>query len=231
MRQEVRQVELLGAGVRALQVLEREVAGINGLHNEVPLTRHSPVSSGENLGLVPAVRATCSGESRRIGAEDKVGHEGWCREGDPTPPPRTIAGFITFAGNPDQVSVARTFIRKLLSGDPVLDSAMLVVSELVSNSVQHSRSSLPGGSVTVYVLHVGTRVRIEVIDDGGEGVPRLRPLDGVELPDWAGSLDELDLRGRGLRLIDAVAECWDFTIGRHKTITWAELSPTPAPGV
>ncbi|MCW2876128.1 MAG: hypothetical protein JWQ95_228 [Sphaerisporangium sp.] len=138
---------------------------------------------------------------------------------------RTIAGYVTLAGHVEQAGVARAFVRKLLIGDPLLDSALLVVSELVSNSVQHSRSSLPGGSVTVYLLHVGARVRIEVLDDGADGVPCMRPASGTELADWAGVLDEVDLRGRGLRLVHAVAACWDFTIGHRRTTTWVELSP------
>ncbi|MEU9889733.1 ATP-binding protein [Sphaerisporangium sp. NPDC051011] len=149
----------------------------------------------------------------------------------PAPGVRAVAGCVTLPGRVDQVGVARAFTRRLLHGDPVLDTALLVVSELASNSVQHSRSSLPGGTVTLYVLHVGARVRIEVHDDGADGVPHMRPAGSETLPEWDGELDELDLRGRGLRLVDEVTACWGFAIGHRRTTTWAELTPAEDIGI
>ncbi|MEU8272255.1 ATP-binding protein [Sphaerisporangium sp. NPDC049002] len=223
-------MELLGAGARVLQVLEREVSRI-----DVPQTDRTaaqsvpPASSRETVRPSAAVPGPGMDPQGVIVVDGAIGHDDEHRNGT-QPGAWTVAGYLTLAGHVEQVGAARAFVRKLLAGDPLLESALLVVSELVSNSVQHSRSSLPGGTVTLYVLHVGTRVRIEVQDDGADGVPCLRSAEAAELPEWAGALDELDLRGRGLRLVDAVAACWGFTIGRRKTTTWAELSPTDTPG-
>jgi hypothetical protein len=76
----------------------------------------------------------------------------------------------------------------------------------------------------VYVLHAGARVRVEVLDDGAQGVPCMRPADGAALPGWAGALDTVEAGGRGLRLVNAVAACWGVTLGHRRTTTWAELS-------
>ncbi|MGW4640187.1 ATP-binding protein [Sphaerisporangium sp. NPDC004334] len=186
-------MELLGAGARVLQVLEREVLRI-----DVPLRYQ-----------IPAQRVPEAADGERTAAAWRA---------------RTVAGYVVLAGRVEQVGVARAFARKLLGGDPLLDTALLVVSEMVSNSVQHSRSSLPGGTVTLYILHVDARVRIEVQDDGSDGIPCMRPAGSEAFPEWSGDLDEVDLRGRGLRLVDEVATCWGFAIGHRKTTTWAELS-------
>ncbi|MFC4586850.1 ATP-binding protein [Sphaerisporangium corydalis] len=163
-------------------------------------------------------------------AIDPAGTHDEHRNGTP-PGAWAVAGYLTLAGHVEQVGTARAFVRRLLlPEDPLLDSALLVVSELVTNSVQHSRSSLPGGTITLYVLHVGARLRLEVIDDGAEGIPHMRPAAPAELPDWTETLDEVDLRGRGLRLVNAVATSWNFTIDHHSTTTWAELTPTKDPG-
>jgi anti-sigma regulatory factor (Ser/Thr protein kinase) len=73
-----------------------------------------------------------------------------------------------FTARPEQVGRARKFLAAAVGGCPVTDDAVLVVSELASNSILHSASSRPGGAFTVQVevLH-GDYVRIEVRDEGG----------------------------------------------------------------
>jgi anti-sigma regulatory factor (Ser/Thr protein kinase) len=51
-----------------------------------------------------------------------------------------------------QVRAAREFVERVLgAGHPCTGDAVLLVSELVTNSVRHSGSALPGGRVTVTV--------------------------------------------------------------------------------
>jgi anti-sigma regulatory factor (Ser/Thr protein kinase) len=67
----------------------------------------------------------------------------------------------------------------------------LVVTELVTNAVLHARSA------PILTVAVGpSAIRVEVFDDG-PGTPRLRPLG-----------DEPVTSGRGLALVDMVAESW-----------------------
>ncbi|MFC4535422.1 ATP-binding protein [Sphaerisporangium dianthi] len=242
MRREAGRVELLGAGARVLQVLEREVTRVG-----VPLWEEASaqfvaaeIGAATAQVLKVAERALgCAASDGSAGqapgmvvADTATGRE----EADDTAPDidrdramaphaRTVAGFVTLASRVDQVGVARAFARELLAGCPLLEEALLVVSELASNSVQHSRSSLPGGTVTLYVLHAGARVRVEVQDDGADGVPCMRPAGSEAFPAWTGDLDEVGLRGRGLLLVEELATCWGFAVGHHRTTTWAELSP------
>ena len=71
---------------------------------------------------------------------------------------------MTFAGRPDQVREARAFVARLLDpSHPCRDVAVLLVSEMVTNSLLHGGSgSGPGESVTVTVVAWAASVRVEV---------------------------------------------------------------------
>jgi anti-sigma regulatory factor (Ser/Thr protein kinase) len=89
---------------------------------------------------------------------------------------------------------------------------VLLLSELVTNSVRHSASGLPGRTVTVTVLSGGDVTRVQVTDMSGTTVPALRhPVSGM-----AGG-------GRGLHLVDALAARWGFEQDGGHTTSWFEL--------
>lgn len=94
----------------------------------------------------------------------------------------------------------------------VCDTAQLLVSELFTNAVQHSDSS----RISCLLHGGGTRLRIEIHDQGGENT--------VPLPGWATPDDE---HGRGLLLVDALSEEWgvDRTEGEEGRVVWVELGP------
>ena len=72
----------------------------------------------------------------------------------------------------------RAFVGAVLgTGHPCGDDAALLVSELFTNSVQHSASGFPGETVTVSVTDRGGVVRVEVIDRSGPRLPDLCPAD------------------------------------------------------
>jgi anti-sigma regulatory factor (Ser/Thr protein kinase) len=125
---------------------------------------------------------------------------------------------VTLAGRAERARVARTFTGGVLGpGHPCGNVAVLLVSELFSNSLRHGRSGAPGGSVTVTVTAGGGIVRVEVTDRSGAGVPVLRPGDG----DAEG--------GRGLRLVAGLAERWGWRRCGGRTVTWFELRHGLAP--
>ncbi|MFC4560635.1 ATP-binding protein [Nocardiopsis mangrovi] len=110
-----------------------------------------------------------------------------------------------FAGAPDSIAEARHWLDGLLA--PVSEvagvpaearaNAVLMLSELATNAVRYTASGAVGGSFTVCVdLSPGTlRVRVQ---DGGSDTSTPRRLS-------AGPGDE---RGRGLVLVDAIADFW-----------------------
>src|SRR5581483_539464 len=71
----------------------------------------------------------------------------------------------------------------------------LLVSELVTNSVRHAGE----GTIRIRALLADDRVRVEVHDDG-PGVRQRRPGASV-----------LDGSGRGLRLVEQLADHWGTT--------------------
>lgn len=83
---------------------------------------------------------------------------------------------VTIAGRPERVAVARAFAAAVLGHrHPAGETAVLLVSELVTNSIRHSASGLPGRTVTVTVLSVGDVTRVQVTDLSGATVPTMRP--------------------------------------------------------
>jgi anti-sigma regulatory factor (Ser/Thr protein kinase) len=117
---------------------------------------------------------------------------------------------------------------------------MLLVSDLVTNSVLHSQSRRPGGTVTVALCAGATSVLIQVRDEGGPSKPRLLscqataddtttqgvPRAGAE-NDRASedySVTAGAEHGYGLLLVDALAETWGTIVTPDGRVTWCRLA-------
>jgi serine/threonine-protein kinase RsbW len=124
----------------------------------------------------------------------------------------TVRESVKVAGLVERVRVVRSFVGAVLGpGHPCADDAMLLASELFTNSLRHSSSGLPGETVTVTVSARTGAVRVEVADRSGPGVPQLRP---------AGADAE---NGRGLGLVERLAARWGWRRRGAQTVTWFEL--------
>ncbi|MFC7306411.1 ATP-binding protein [Streptomyces monticola] len=116
---------------------------------------------------------------------------------------------------PRSASRARALLREQLTewkvDGEVADTAQLLLSELVTNSIRHGRVP-PGREIGVRLARYEGRVRVEVAD-ASNALPE---------PRQAG-LDEED--GRGLALVIALADRWGCCPRRHGIgkATWAEL--------
>ena len=124
----------------------------------------------------------------------------------------TVRETVTLAGRPERARAARAFVSEVLGpGHPCGDVAVLLVSEIFSNSVRHSGSGAAGETVTVRAG--GGVVRVEVTDRAGPGTPELRPASR----DAEG--------GRGLQLVAGLAARWGWRRRRGGwLVTWFELS-------
>lgn len=124
---------------------------------------------------------------------------------------------LTVPGQVEQVPSARAFIARALASFGLRDeTACLLGSELVANSVRHSDSRLPGGTVTVTVAATHAEILIEVTDDGGAGVPAVRDRDDMCAED-----------GRGLVLVAALCARWGYQRVQGKLTTWVQLPAEP----
>lgn len=111
------------------------------------------------------------------------------------------------------VPAARDFARRTLGEWGVVrrtDDALLCVSELATNALLHGVP--PGRGFQVVVLLLDGVLRLEVHDSGG-GDPRI-PVDG------AGPGES----GRGLLLVEAVADKWGVAERRPGKIVWCEFT-------
>ena len=122
---------------------------------------------------------------------------------------------VTIPAVPERVRAARVFVAGVLGESHAhVDLALLLASELVTNSVRHSGSAVPGGVVTVTVAASEEVVRVEVTDRVGDGAPVL-PLAAPAGDEAEGS--------RGLWLVDALAARWGYQRGGGLATTWFEL--------
>ena len=128
-----------------------------------------------------------------------------------------LLGSLTIHGQPACLHAARQFIARTLGSDHArLDTAVLLTSELVTNSVKHSESGRLGGTVTITLISVPDGIRVEVIDDGSENEPAVR-LSQAESP-------ELIETGRGLQLVEFLSANWGYYRDTAGTVTWFELA-------
>lgn len=117
--------------------------------------------------------------------------------------------------HPRSVSRARRLLREQVRTwhvpEEAAETAVLLFSELTSNACKHAHAS-PGREIHTLCVVEDGRLRIEVAD-AGEGLPQLRQAT------------EDDEGGRGLALVDALADAWSALPRPHgigKTV-WCEL--------
>ncbi len=122
----------------------------------------------------------------------------------------------TLPREPRSAAVARRLVRTALAVwglEPLTEDATLVITELVSNAVDHGR--LP--SIRVIVSRPSTNViRLGVVDRS-KTVPTPRTDVTADQP-----------RGRGLLLVDALTERWGTELYRWGKQVWAELGEVAA---
>ena len=110
---------------------------------------------------------------------------------------------------PASAAEARQFVDATLSGwgcDAFVDASRLLVSELVTNAVLHARTEM---TLVVRLLRGGVRVEVH---DGSPVAPVVRNYE-----------DEA-MTGRGLALVDELADRWGVERDSGGKSVWFELS-------
>lgn len=109
-------------------------------------------------------------------------------------------------------------LRQRLAGDlaragvtsDVIDDALLVATELLTNALRHART-LADGQIAVDWQVAGRDVSIAVSDGGGRNTPHVRTPGPAET------------NGRGLSIVDTLAEEWGVDEGPAGATVWARL--------
>jgi anti-sigma regulatory factor (Ser/Thr protein kinase) len=119
-----------------------------------------------------------------------------------------------FEASEASVAAARQFVGRAIddASPEVRESATVMVSELATNALLHAASG--------FVLRIDrddASVTVSVTDRGDGGVPRLRDPQST------------DPHGRGLRIVDALADEWGVeTTWDGGTTVWFRLTVTTA---
>lgn len=121
---------------------------------------------------------------------------------------------LPLSANADAPHLARSFVEAHARGldDQLLDDALLLVSELVTNAVDHGHEA-----ITLYLRVHPPGIGVGVKDEGAAfpSIAIVAPKVGTA-------------SGRGLLIVDTVASSWGITPENPppgKTV-WFELNPT-----
>ncbi|MER7776571.1 ATP-binding protein [Streptomyces sp. NPDC096191] len=150
-----------------------------------------------------AGRATAARWSPAV--EDERAHQALELFGNPT------EHEVPLPSRPESAATARRLaqvvaLRQWQLGPKVTEDIVLLVSELVGNAVRHT-------GARVFGLHMRRRpgwIRVEVRDPS-RGLPCLMPVQ------------ETDISGRGLFLVDKLSDRWGVDLLPRGKTTWFEM--------
>lgn len=133
---------------------------------------------------------------------------------EPAAQPVAAEDRLDLLPDPGAVREAREWAGRMLGGwaDERLETARLLVSELVTNVVLHARTPM-----SLRHLRVGTRARFELADGLRAG-----PVAKRYVPDSP--------TGRGIRLVTALADDWGVQRSIDGKVVWFELEPSERTG-
>ncbi len=106
----------------------------------------------------------------------------------------------SFTAVPESIRAARRFVVQAAGDFPpaLRDAIAVMAAELAMNAVQHARTEFE-----VIIDRAGATLRVEVTDSGG-GRPEVRPMPPPQ-----------SLRGRGLPIVDSLADTWGVIPSPH----------------
>ena len=125
---------------------------------------------------------------------------------------------LALESGPRSAGLARHFLRDRLAQwevDPdAADSAQLCLSELVTNAIMHA------GTTSELMVHLEEGVLTVVVRDIGATARPGVPATYLPVPEGD---DPLRVYGRGLTLVDAIADRWGSEQDAHGTTAWFAL--------
>jgi anti-sigma regulatory factor (Ser/Thr protein kinase) len=132
----------------------------------------------------------------------------------------TVSSVVFLPHAPTSVSAVRRRLCAELraSGvyEEVADDAAVIISELISNALRHARP-LPSGDIRVSWTYQTDAIELSVSDGGAMTEPRMARA----------TLSSLG--GRGLSIVDTLADGWGVLHEDEGTTVWATLRSRQAP--
>jgi anti-sigma regulatory factor (Ser/Thr protein kinase) len=131
------------------------------------------------------------------------------------PSPGTAWWTRRFRGGADQIPEVRRWLEDLLPDCAARADVLLLASELCTNAIAHSRSGEAGGQFSVDVDWAPALARVVIGDQGSAQAPAI----AVRASDAA----QLGESGRGLLLVDEVANDWGTASRPNRRWVWADV--------
>ena len=135
--------------------------------------------------------------------------------------------------DPTEVGRARRWVRSRLAGsgvaedDPLAETLILLVSELVTNAVVHT--GCPAVLRLSFQSVCGARSGAQRCAQGvGGGIVRLEVADLSARPPARRHAEGDETNGRGLELVDGLADRWGWSPEGVGKRIWCELDRCPA---
>ncbi|MFI5802460.1 ATP-binding protein [Streptomyces sp. NPDC051561] len=128
----------------------------------------------------------------------------------------------TFPAEPNAVRTARHAVRDTLALwglDEVSDVSVLLVSELVTNSLRHA-----SGPIDVRLVRLATPVPLPGTAEGAPAVLRVEVSDPLPDPPRERAAGPDDEGGRGIQLVACSAQRWGTRRGKTGKTVWFELA-------
>jgi DNA-binding NarL/FixJ family response regulator len=125
--------------------------------------------------------------------------------------------MTTFAPEPQNAGSARRFVDEILRQwdcEELVENVTLLVSELVTNAIEHARSDLD-----VAVKLFPDRVRVDVLDRIA-----LTDANGVAAATGTQAASAEATSGRGLFMVEAIAQRWGVDESDDGKSVWFELA-------
>ena len=172
------------------------------------------MKSGSRSGLWPRPYAFARSGTVTAPASCVAG----LREITVTPPgPSPVVAWWTrhFQGGADQVLEVQGWIKDLLPACAVRADVLLVARELCTNAIRHSRSGEAGGQFSVDIDWAPALTRVVIGDQGSAGAPVMASRSGTAARPGES--------GRGLLLVNDVADDWGTASRPNRRWVWADV--------
>ncbi|MGH8860425.1 MAG: ATP-binding protein, partial [Jatrophihabitantaceae bacterium] len=131
-----------------------------------------------------------------------------------TPRPARSSTTVDLPADPRSPALARRHVTGALRGgrsEPLLDDALLLVTELVTNAIMHAATS---ARLTIDTTDRST-IRFEVVDRSPTTIPTLR------------TASQSAAGGRGLQLLNALSTSWGTVHTASEKSVWFTLGTAP----
>jgi anti-sigma regulatory factor (Ser/Thr protein kinase) len=156
-----------------------------------------------------------------------------CTDSLTTPqyPPDLVVGAtalcqILLAVGPEAAKAARDFTSGTLREwhlDELIEEAVLIASELVTNAIRHGQRACPGE--TGGTVKADDAAKVELAWQRQASRVICMVTDRSPLPPVLGSADQDSESGRGLQVVQALAATWGWMmLGATRKAVWAALT-------